>query len=220
MIIAVDGPSAAGKGTIARAIATHLGYHFLDTGSLYRMVGLAMLQAGKSADDVKSAVAFAEKLEPSRVADKDLRTETVAGMASQVAAIPEVRNALLEFQRNFAKREPGAVLDGRDIGTVVCPEADLKFFVTASTQVRANRRLAELRSLGVKTDFQSVLEDIWARDERDAERVAAPTKQADDAIMIDTSELDRDEVLAAVMGVIADHMEDQKTDHDTSLGRR
>lgn len=207
MIIAVDGPSAAGKGTIARAIATHLGYHFLDTGSLYRMVGLAMLQAGKSADDVKSAVAFAEKLEPSRVVDKDLRTETVAGMASQVAAIPEVRTALLEFQRNFAKREPGAVLDGRDIGTVVCPDADLKFFVTASTQVRANRRLAELRSLGVKTDFQSVLEDIWARDERDAERAAAPTKQADDAIMIDTSELDRDEVLAAVMGVIADHME-------------
>jgi CMP/dCMP kinase len=206
MIIAVDGPSAAGKGTIARAIATHLGYHFLDTGSLYRMVGLAMLQAGKSADDVRSAVAFAEKLEPSRVVDKDLRTETVAGMASQVAAIPEVRTALLEFQRNFAKREPGAVLDGRDIGTVVCPEADLKFFVTASTQVRANRRLAELRSLGVKTDFQSVLEDIWARDERDAERASAPTKQADDAIMIDTSELEKDEVIAAVMGVIADHM--------------
>jgi CMP/dCMP kinase len=127
-------------------------------------------------------------------------------MASQVAAIPEVRTALLEFQRNFAKREPGAVLDGRDIGTVVCPEADIKFFVTASTEVRANRRLAELKSLGVKTDFKSVLEDIWTRDERDAERTTAPTKQADEAIMIDTSELDRDEVLAAVMGVIADHM--------------
>lgn len=206
MIIAVDGPSAAGKGTIARAIATHLGYHFLDTGSLYRMVGLAMLKAGKSADDVKAAVGFAESLEPSKIADKELRTETVAGMASQVAAIPQVRTALLEFQRNFAKREPGAVLDGRDIGTVVCPDADLKFFVTASTEVRANRRLAELKSLGVKSDFKSVLEDIWARDERDAERAAAPTKQADDAIMIDTSELDRDEVLAAVMGVIADHM--------------
>jgi CMP/dCMP kinase len=206
MIIAVDGPSAAGKGTIARAIATHLGYHFLDTGSLYRMVGLAMLKAGKSADDVKAAVGYAETLEPSRVVDNDLRTESVAGMASQVAAIPEVRTALLEFQRNFAKREPGAVLDGRDIGTVVCPEADIKFFVTASTEVRANRRLAELKSLGVKTDFKSVLEDIWTRDERDAERTTAPTKQADEAIMIDTSELDRDEVLAAVMGVIADHM--------------
>jgi CMP/dCMP kinase len=206
MIIAVDGPSAAGKGTIARAVATHLGYHFLDTGSLYRMVGLAMLKAGKSADDVKSAVGFAETLEPSKIMDKELRTETVAGMASQVAAIPEVRTALLEFQRNFAKREPGAVLDGRDIGTVVCPDADLKFFVTASTEVRANRRLAELKSLGVKSDFKTVLEDIWARDERDAERATAPTKQADDAIMIDTSELDREEVIAAVMGVIADHM--------------
>jgi CMP/dCMP kinase len=206
MIIAVDGPSAAGKGTIARAIATHLGYHFLDTGSLYRMVGLAMLNAGKTADDVKAAVGFAENLDPSKVIDKELRTETVAAMASQVAAIPEVRKALLEFQRSFAKREPGAVLDGRDIGTVVCPDADLKFFVTASTEVRANRRLTELKSLGVKSDFKTVLEDIWARDERDAERTAAPTKQADDAIMIDTSELDREEVIAAVMGVIADHM--------------
>lgn len=206
MIIAVDGPSAAGKGTIARAVATHLGYHFLDTGSLYRMVGLAMLKAGKSADDVKAAQGFAERLEPSQIADNELRTETVAAMASQVAAIPEVRKALLEFQRNFAKREPGAVLDGRDIGTVVCPKADLKFFVTASTQVRANRRLAELKTLGIRTDFKTVLEDIWARDERDAERATAPTKQADDAIMIDTSELEKDEVLAAVMGVIADHM--------------
>jgi CMP/dCMP kinase len=206
MIIAVDGPSAAGKGTIARAVATHLGYHFLDTGSLYRMVGLAMLNAGKTADDVKAAVDFALSMEPAKVIDRDLRTETVATMASQVAAIPEVRTALLAFQRQFAKREPGAVLDGRDIGTVVCPDADLKFFVTASTQVRAQRRLAELKSLGVKTDFAAVLDDIWARDERDAARTTAPTKQAEDAIMIDTSELDRDEVLAAVMGVIADHM--------------
>jgi CMP/dCMP kinase len=206
MIIAVDGPSAAGKGTIARAVATHLGYHFLDTGSLYRMVGLAMLQAGKSGDDVTAAVQFAATLEPSRVQDRELRTETVASMASHVAAMPDVRKALLDFQRNFAKREPGAVLDGRDIGTVVCPEADIKFFVTASTEVRANRRLAELKSLGVKTDFKTVLEDIWARDERDAERATSPMKQADDAIMIDTSELEKDEVLAAVMGVIADHL--------------
>jgi CMP/dCMP kinase len=206
MIIAVDGPSAAGKGTIARAVATHLGYHFLDTGSLYRMVGLAMLNAGKTAVDVKAAVDFALSMEPAKVIDRELRTETVATMASQVAAIPEVRTALLAFQRQFAKREPGAVLDGRDIGTVVCPDADLKFFVTASTQVRAQRRLAELKSLGVKTDFAAVLDDIWARDERDAARTTAPAKQAEDAIMIDTSELDRDEVLAAVMGIIADHM--------------
>ncbi len=206
MIIAVDGPSAAGKGTVAKAIAKHLGYHFLDTGSLYRMVGLAMLNAGKTADDVKAAVKFAETLEPSSVVDKELRTEVVAAMASQVAVIPEVRQALLEFQRQFAKREPGAVLDGRDIGTVVCPDADLKFFVTASTQVRAHRRLAELKTLGVRTDYTAVLEDVMARDERDANRTTAPTKPADDAIMIDTSELDREEVIAAVMGVIADHM--------------
>ncbi len=206
MIIAVDGPSAAGKGTIARAVATHLGYHFLDTGSLYRMVGLAMLNAGKSADDVASAVGFAKTLEPAKIQDRDLRTETVAAMASEVAAIPEVRTALLEFQRQFAKRLPGAVLDGRDIGTVVCPDADLKFFVTASTQVRATRRRAELKTLGVHTDYETVLDDIMARDERDVSRASAPTKQADDAIMIDTSELDREEVIAAVMGVIADHM--------------
>ena len=206
MIIAVDGPSAAGKGTIARAIATHLGYHFLDTGSLYRMVGLAMINAGKSADDVTSAVAFAKSLDPTKIQDRDLRSETVAAMASEVAAIPEVRTALLEFQRQFAKRQPGAVLDGRDIGTIVCPDADLKFFVTASTQVRATRRRAELKTLGVHLDYETVLDDIMARDERDANRASAPTKQADDAIMIDTSELDREEVIAAVMGVIADHM--------------
>jgi CMP/dCMP kinase len=208
MIIAVDGPSAAGKGTIARAVATHLGYHFLDTGSLYRMVGLAMLNAGKSADDVEAAVSFAKTLDPARVQDRDLRTETVAAMASEVAAIPEVRTALLDFQRQFSKRQPGAVLDGRDIGTVVCPDADLKFFVTASTQVRATRRRTELKTLGVHTDYETVLDDIMARDERDANRKSAPTKQADDAIMIDTSELDREEVIAAVMGVIADHMEE------------
>ena len=206
MIIAVDGPSAAGKGTIARAVATHLGYHFLDTGSLYRMVALEMLRAQKSADHVKAAVKFAQTLDPMSVVDRDLRSETVAAMASEVAAIPEVRTALLEFQRQFAQRQPGAVLDGRDIGTIVCPDADLKFFVTASTQVRATRRRAELKTLGVHTDYETVLDDIMARDERDANRVSAPTKQADDAIMIDTSELDREEVIAAVMGVIADHM--------------
>lgn len=206
MIIAVDGPSAAGKGTIARAVATHLGYHFLDTGSLYRMVALEMLRAQKSADHVKAAVKFAQTLDPMSVVDRDLRSETVAAMASEVAAIPEVRTALLEFQRQFAKRQPGAVLDGRDIGTIVCPDADLKFFVTASTQVRATRRRAELKALGVHADYETVLDDIMARDERDANRASAPTKQAEDAIMIDTSELDREEVIAAVMGVIADHM--------------
>jgi CMP/dCMP kinase len=206
MIIAVDGPSAAGKGTLARAIAKHLGYHFLDTGSLYRMVGLAMVQNGKPVTDVAAAVRFAQSLDPLRVNDADLRTEAVAAMASQVAVVPAVRAALLDFQRQFARREPGAVLDGRDIGTVVCPDAELKFFVTAATDVRARRRHEELKTRGHRLDFEAVLADIQARDERDASRAAAPTKPADDAIMIDTSELDQDEVIAAVMGVIADHM--------------
>lgn len=205
MIIAVDGPSAAGKGTVARGIARHLGYHFLDTGSLYRMVGLAMLQAGKTAADQQAAVNFAKSLEPSAIVDHELRNETVAAMASQVAEIPQVRKALLNFQREFAKRQPGAVLDGRDIGTVVCPDADLKFFVTASTEVRARRRHAELQALGFESDYATVLEDIMARDERDAERATAPAIQADDAIYIDTSDLEREEVIAAVMEVIVDH---------------
>ena len=206
MIIAVDGPSAAGKGTIARAIAAKLGYHFLDTGSLYRMVGLAMLKSGFAGDDVAAAVKIAAALDPATVKDSDLRNEQVAAMASQVAAIPEVRSALLDFQRNFAKRQPGAVLDGRDIGTVVCPDADLKFFVTAATDERARRRHAELRSLGHNIDYDTVLADVMARDERDATRKTAPTTMAEDAIMIDTSLLDRDEVLAAVMDVVAEHM--------------
>ena len=185
---------------------SHLGYHFLDTGSLYRMVALEMLRAQKSADHVKAAVKFAQTLDPMSVVDRDLRSETVAAMASEVAAIPEVRTALLDFQRQFAQRQPGAVLDGRDIGTIVCPDADLKFFVTASIQVRATRRRAELKALGIQADYETVLDDIMARDERDANRTSAPTKQAEDAIMIDTSELDKEEVIAAVMGVIADHM--------------
>lgn len=205
MIIAVDGPSAAGKGTVARAIARQLGYHFLDTGSLYRMVGLAMLKAGKSGDDEASATTFAKTLDPASVRQEELRNENVAAMASKVAAIPAVRQALLDYQRQFAQKKPGAVLDGRDIGTVVCPDADLKLFVTASTEVRAKRRYDELKALGQKVEYQSVLEDVMARDERDAIRSTAPTRPADDAILIDTSDLTREEVLGAVMDIIAEH---------------
>lgn len=206
MIIAVDGPSAAGKGTVARAIAERLGYHFLDTGSLYRMVGLAMLKAGKSGDDEASAAAFAKALDPASVKEEELRNQNVADMASQVAAIPAVRQALLDYQRQFAQRKPGAVLDGRDIGTVVCPAADLKFFVTAATEVRARRRFEELKALGQKAGYESVLEEVMARDERDASRAAAPTRPADDAILIDTSDLTREEVLAAVMEIVAERL--------------
>lgn len=204
MIIAIDGPSAAGKGTLARGIANKLGYHFLDTGSLYRMVGLAMLQGEYADTDTQSAERIAKALEPATMRDEELRSEAVAAMASKVAVMPEVRLALLDFQRQFAKRYPGAVLDGRDIGTVVCPDADLKFFVTAATDIRAKRRHDELSAQGQLLDYADVLADVMARDERDANRKLAPTSAAEDAIMIDTSELDAEEVLKAVLQVIAE----------------
>lgn len=204
MMIAVDGPSAAGKGTLARGIARALGYHFLDTGSLYRAVGLMMIKHGKALDDAESAAHFAATLDVDKIADHELRNERVAEAASRISAYPQVRKNLLDFQRAFARKSPGAVLDGRDIGTVVCPDADLKFFVTAATDVRARRRFDELRGQGVATTYEAVLADVMARDERDATRTTAPTTMADDAIMIDTSELTAEEVLKAVLEVVKD----------------
>ena len=185
MIIAVDGPAAAGKGTVARALARHFGYHFLDTGSLYRMVGLSVLRAGKDPDDRESAIIAARGLEPAKYQDWELRGEDVGAAASITAVIPEVRAALLDFQRAFARLEPGAVLDGRDIGTVVCPDADVKLFITASVEVRARRRQAELGT----ASYDEVLADIRARDARDSRRVTAPLVPASDAVVIDTSEM-------------------------------
>jgi CMP/dCMP kinase len=196
MIIAVDGPSASGKGTLARGVAREFGYHYLDTGTLYRMVGLSMLRDFKSEDDVTSATAFARGLKPHIFQDQELRSEVVADMASRVAQIPEVRSALLEFQREFSKKRPGAVLDGRDIGTVICPDANLKFFITARADVRAQRRFRELEKSGVSYD--SVMADVVARDARDAHR----TLKADDAIVIDTSELSVAEALAEMIKII------------------
>ena len=198
MIIAVDGPAAAGKGTIARALAKHFGYHFLDTGSLYRMVGLSALRNGGEPITVQAAIAAAHGLNPQKFSDAELRSEQVGAAASIVAAIPEVRAALLEFQRAFARREPGAVLDGRDIGTVVCPGADAKLFITASPEVRARRRQAELGS----TDYDAILADIRARDERDSKRSTAPLLAAQDAVTLDTSELDRDAAIAAAIRAV------------------
>ena len=196
MIIAVDGPAAAGKGTIARALAKHFGYHFLDTGALYRMVGLAAIRAGGEPITTESAIAAALSLDPSSFTDAELRTEKVGAAASIVAVIPDVRAALLEFQRSFARRPPGAVLDGRDIGTVVCPDANAKLFVTASAEVRARRRQKELGS----ADYEAVLVDIKARDERDSKRATAPLVAAKDAVTLDTSEMD---IAAAVAAAIA-----------------
>jgi cytidylate kinase len=198
MIIAVDGPAAAGKGTIARALARHYGFHFLDTGSLYRMVGLAALRAGGEPITPEAAIAAARSLDPGAFADGELRSETVGAAASIVAAIPEVRAALLEFQRSFARREPGAVLDGRDIGTVVCPDAGVKLFITASPEVRARRRQTELGA----ADYAAVLADIRARDDRDSKRATAPLVAAKDAVVLDTSEMDVEAAVAAAIRAV------------------
>ena len=198
MIIAVDGPAAAGKGTIARALARHFGFHFLDTGALYRMVGLAAIRAGGEPITTPAAIAAALSLDPSSFTDAELRTEKVGAAASIVAVIPEVRAALLEFQRSFARRPPGAVLDGRDIGTVVCPDAHAKLFITASAEVRARRRQMELGA----TDYEAVLADIRARDERDSQRATAPLVAAKDAVTLDTSEMDIDAAVAAAVAAV------------------
>jgi CMP/dCMP kinase len=190
MIIAVDGPSAAGKGTLARGIAKHLGYYFLDTGTLYRMVGLSVLRGATD------PVCVAKSLNPADFDDAELRDEKVAQAASKVASIPDVRNALLNFQREFAQKKPGTVLDGRDIGTVICPNADFKFFVTASVQARAERRFQELRSTGVT--LEDITADLKSRDERDAQR----SEPAEDAILIDSSELTAEECLNEVIKII------------------
>jgi cytidylate kinase len=199
MIIAVDGPAAAGKGTIARALARHFGFHFLDTGALYRMVGLAAIRSGGEPITTPAAIAAALSLDPSSFTDAELRTEKVGAAASIVAVIPEVRAALLEFQRSFAKKPPGAVLDGRDIGTVVCPDAHAKLFITASAEVRARRRQMELGA----TDYEAVLADIRARDERDSQRATAPLVAAKDAVTLDTSEMDIDAAVAAAVAAVA-----------------
>lgn len=202
MIIAVDGPAASGKGTLARGLAAHYGLHFLDTGSLYRMVARALIDRGDRPDDHAAAAEAARLLDPARYRDEDLRSETVGAAASIVAINPDVRTALLGLQRRFAARKPGAVLDGRDIGTVVCPDADMKIFVTASPEVRARRRAGELNGRGTPAEFATVLTEIRGRDERDRNRAHAPLVPAPDAHVLDTSELDIDAALKRAIELI------------------
>lgn len=197
MIIAIDGPAAAGKGTLAKRLAAHFDLAFLDTGRLYRAVGYAILQAGGDPNDPKVAVAAARALDPANVETGDLYTEKVAETASVVAAIGDVRQELLSFQRNFAHHPPGgkigAVLDGRDIASVVCPDATYKFFVSASPEVRAKRRFKELQENGVESTYAAVLADIEQRDQRDRTRKVSPLK-AVDARVINTSDKTPDAV--------------------------
>ena len=196
--IAIDGPAAAGKGTLSKAVAAHFGFAHLDTGLLYRAVGAKTLLG---AEPIEAALALvAEDLE-----DTDLRTPDVALAASRVAVIAEVRSALVDFQRAFAMRAGGAVLDGRDIGTVICPDAKVKLYVTASADVRAERRYLELSAKGDPSTRAQVLADVKARDARDMERVEAPLKPADDAVTIDTSDLSIEAAVALAITVIEAH---------------
>jgi cytidylate kinase len=199
-IIAIDGPAAAGKGTLAKRVASHLGYDHLDTGSLYRAVGSKTLRLGLSPEDAAQSFTVAD------LNASDLRSEKVAQQASVVAVIPAVRAALLAFQQDFARKPPGgngAVLDGRDVGTVVCPWPNtLKFFVTASLEARAQRRYDELRARGESPMYASVFAEMAERDKRDSQRSAAPLKPADDAILLDTSDLSADDVFQAALAAI------------------
>ena len=201
MIIAVDGPAASGKGTIARALAAHYGLPHLDTGLLYRAVGIAVLEAGGDPGSAEDALHAAEHLS-SALDDPGLKSEAAGKAASLVSVHPGVRAALLDRQKRFANQPGGAVLDGRDIGTVIAPHADAKLFVTASAEVRAERRYAELSTMGLDVHLDAVLHDIRARDERDSARSAAPLRRADDAALLDTSELGVEAAIAAAIALV------------------
>ncbi|HEX6374100.1 MAG TPA: (d)CMP kinase [Allosphingosinicella sp.] len=201
MIVAVDGPAASGKGTIARAIARHYGLPHMDTGLLYRAVALNLLRWDGDPESEFSALRACDFAQVD-FADPELKSEAVGGIASRISAYPLVRQALVERQRAFADQAGGAVLDGRDIGTVIAPHADAKLFVTASPEVRARRRCDELLRLGLHAEFDEVLLDIRARDDRDSHRAAAPLIKAEDAILLDTSELDAEAAIGEAIAAV------------------
>jgi len=202
MIIAIDGPAASGKGTLGKRLAGHYGLPHFDTGLIYRAVAKALLDAGHSPEDRMRARAAAEALDPSRFDEAALKAQAVGAAASLVSAIPEVRSVVLAFQRDFGRAAPGAVLDGRDIGTVIFPDADVKIFVTASPEVRARRRAAELEQAGGRIDEAEVLADIRRRDERDSTRAVAPLRAAPDAYLLDTTHLDIDAAFRAAIDIV------------------
>jgi cytidylate kinase len=202
MIIAIDGPAASGKGTLGKRLAAHYGLRHLDTGLIYRAVAKAVIDRGGMPNDPSAAIQAARSLNPSTFDEAILKTHAVGEAASIVSAFPEVRAALVDFQRNFAAKAPGAVLDGRDIGTVICPDADVKIYVTASPEARARRRAAEYKAQGRNIDEATVLADIRKRDERDSNRAAAPLRQAADAHLLDTTHLDIDAAIRAAIDIV------------------
>ncbi|MBX9932285.1 MAG: (d)CMP kinase [Methylobacterium sp.] len=202
MVIAIDGPAASGKGTLAKRLAAHYGLPHLDTGLLYRAVALTVLDAGYDLDDRNAAARAASTLIADRLADPRLRQRAMGDAASRISSVPAVRAALLAWQQRFASGEAGAVLDGRDIGTVVCPDARVKLFITAAPEERARRRHLELMRRGETSSLSAILEDIVARDARDASRSTAPLKAAADAVVLDTTELDPDEAFEAARAVV------------------
>ncbi len=214
MIVAIDGPAAAGKGTLAKNVAKHFNFAYLDTGSLYRAVGLTVLNQGGDPSDEKIATKVAEEFEVKDIFaimnNPEIRNERAGSAASKVSVIPAVRKALFDFQRNFAEnpilengqKAKGSVLDGRDIGTVVCPDADVKLFVTASTEVRAKRRYLEQKEKGLDVTLEATIADMKIRDERDSSRSTAPLKPADDAVILDTSEMSIDEVFGIAVKMV------------------
>ncbi len=205
--VAIDGPAAAGKGTVARAVANEFGFAHLDTGLLYRAVGAKAMMRGRGVIVPAIAVEIARALSEEDLTREGLRTARVAQAASKVAALPEVRAALLDFQKAFAKRDGGAVLDGRDIGTVICPKADVKLYVTASDTVRAKRRYEELKAKSPDTKLETVEIDLRQRDIRDASRDVAPMRASDDALLLDTSELSIEAAVAEAVALVKERFE-------------
>ena len=203
MIVAIDGPAASGKGTLAKRIADHLGVPYLDTGLLYRAVARDVRRCGQALEDAAAAEKAARILDSASLDDPNLRGYGIGEAASIVGRIPEVRAALLKLQQDFAAQPGGAVLDGRDIGTVICPGADVKIFVTASPEIRAERRYLERKARGEPTSYEAVLDEIRRRDERDAQRSEAPMRPAIDAFLLDTSNLDIEAAFNTAVGVIS-----------------
>jgi len=211
IVIAVDGTAASGKGTIAKKLAQHFGFSHLDSGSLYRLTALAVLEAKGDPRNREDAIKGARTIDLSRAGDPAIRSDVVGRSASHVAGIPEVREALLQFQRSFLAHPPGgsagAVMDGRDIGTVICPDATAKLFVDARPELRARRRWIELKGLGIERDFDVLLKELNARDAADRDRPISPMKPAPDADLLDTSDLDIDAALAAALALVTSKVE-------------